>query len=218
MSSINSYKRKMGVNSDEFVFVFLGSITVIFGAYLMLNAVKEILNKGKYRVKLFLLGEGKEYKQLKEYVFSDSILKKSVIMPGYVPEEDISLYFSIADSFILPMNDTIQDWARCPSKLYMYLPYNKPVITCKIGEPYEVLKDSGIYYECGNSDECLELLHSAISGNGIKYVEKALPSIIKAIERVCQGNYKVKVDPFIHTWKQRAIDLNNWLKDTMFVN
>lgn len=218
MSFINSYKRKMGVNSDEFVFVFLGSITVIFGAYLMLNAVKEILNKGKYRVKLFLLGEGKEYKQLKEYVFSDSILKKSVIMPGYVPEEDISLYFSIADSFILPMNDTIQDWARCPSKLYMYLPYNKPVITCKIGEPYEVLKDSGIYYECGNSDECLELLHSAISGNGIKYVEKALPSIIKAIERVCQGNYKVKVDPFIHTWKQRAIDLNNWLKDTMFVN
>lgn len=215
---INDFRNALGIRGDEFVFVFLGSIATNFGAYLMVDAIKEILNRGEYKVKLLLLGEGKVFKQLKRYVLNDSILSNSVILPGYIQEEEIPYYFSIADSFILPMNNTIQDWARCPSKLYMYLPYNKPVITCKIGEPYEVLKDSGIYYECGNFDECLELLHSAISGNGIKYVERAFPSMIEAIERVCKGDYKVKVNPLRHTWRQRANDLNNWLNETIFVN
>ena len=214
----NSFKDKLGIRHDELVFVFLGSIATNFGAYLMVDAIKEILKRGKYKVKLLLLGQGKVYKQLKEYVLNESILKDTVILPGYIQEEEIPFYFSIADCFILPMNNTVQDWARCPSKLYMYLPYNKPVITCKIGEPYEVLKEFGIYYECGTFDECLELLHSAISGKGIKYVERALPSMIKAIERVCKGDYRVKTNPLMHTWKQRAIELNNWLNDTIFVN
>lgn len=214
----NSFKDKLGIRHDELVFVFLGSIATNFGAYLMVDAIKEILKRGKYKVKLLLLGQGKVYKQLKEYVLNELILKDTVILPGYIQEEEIPFYFSIADCFILPMNNTVQDWARCPSKLYMYLPYNKPIITCKIGEPYEVLKESGIYYECGTFDECLELLHSAISGKGIKYVERALPSMIKAIERVCKGDYRVKTDPLMHTWKQRAIELNNWLNDTIFVN
>lgn len=215
--SLNKFRDELKIQHDEHVFVFLGSIAINFGAYLMVDAIKEILNRGQYKVKLFLLGEGKVFKSLKEYVLNDSTLRDTIILPGYVQEEDIPFYFSIADCFILPMNNTVQDWARCPSKLYMYLPYNKPVITCKIGEPYEVLKESGIYYKCGNFDECLELLHSAIFGNGIKYVERALPSMIEAIERVCVGDYKVKVNPLMHTWKQRANDLNNWLNDIVFV-
>ena len=43
-------------------------------------------------------------------------------MPGFVDEEDISQYFSVASAFISPMNDTTQDWVRCPSKMYLYLP------------------------------------------------------------------------------------------------
>lgn len=211
--SISDFRKKIGIKPDEFVFVFLGSITISFGAYLMIDAVKKILNEGKYKVRLFLLGKGKIFKELKEYILNDPVLKSSVILPGYVTEEDIPFYFSVADSFILPMNDTIHDWARCPSKLYMYLPYNKPVITCKIGEPYEVLKQSGIYYNCGSPDECSELLQSSTTGKGIKYVEKALPSMIEAMERVCGKNYCANVNSLMHTWNQRAIDLNKWLNE-----
>lgn len=213
LTLVNKFKCKLKIKEDEIIFVFLGSIATNFGAYLMVDAIKEVLRRGKFKVKLFMLGEGKVFKQLKEYVLNDSTLRNAVVLPGYVQEEEISLYFSIADCFILPMNNTVQDWARCPSKLYMYLPYDKPVITCKVGEPYEVLKESGIYYECGNFNECLELLHSAISGYGIKYVERALPSMIEAMEQICRGDYRVDVNPLKHTWQQRAVDFSNWLTE-----
>lgn len=211
--SIETFRNKLNIKRDEFVFVFLGSVTISFGAYLMVEAIKQVIEKGKYKVRLFILGKGKYFNQLKEYVLKEPVLRNSVSLPGYVAEEDIPFYFSVADSFVLPMNDTIHDWARCPSKLYMYLPYNKPIITCKIGEPYEVLKQSGIYYECGSTDECSKLLQSSTTGIGMKYIENALSSMVAAMERVCDGNYCVKVNPFMHTWNQRAIDLNKWLNE-----
>lgn len=211
--SIETFRNKLNIKRDEFVFVFLGSVTISFGAYLMVEAIKQVIEKGKYKVRLFILGKGKYFNQLKEYVLKEPVLRNSVSLPGYVAEEDIPFYFSVADSFVLPMNDTIHDWARCPSKLYMYLPYNKPIITCKIGEPYEVLKQSGIYYECGSADECSKLLQSSTTGIGMKYIKNALPSMVAAMERVCDGNYCVKVNPFMHTWNQRAIDLNKWLNE-----
>lgn len=212
--SIKQFKERLHIRDDEQVFVFLGSIAVNFGAYLMTDAIKEISAEGKYKVRLFLLGEGKVFKQLKKYIMNDPVLKNVIGLPGYIPEEEISLYFSIANAFILPMNDTIQDWARCPSKLYMYLPYKKPIITCKIGEPYEVLKNSGVYYDCGTATECSEMLLSAIKGGNIKYVKEALPSMINAIKSVCNGNSNFIDNSKAHTWKQRALELHNWLNKT----
>ena len=43
---INDFRNALGIRGDEFVFVFLGSIATNFGAYLMVDAIKEILNRG----------------------------------------------------------------------------------------------------------------------------------------------------------------------------
>ena len=88
------------------------------------------------------------------------------------------------------MNDTIQDWARCPSKLYMYLPYKKPIITCKIGEPYEVLGNNGIYFE-----------------------PSSVSSLAKSIQETVKANkWELNINPLLHEWKQRTIDFDNWIK------
>lgn len=169
------------------IFVFLGSVTRNYGIFTVLDAVKSI--SSKYNgFKVLILGKGRHYNEALQYV-KDNKLEDYVALPGFVEEEDIASYFSLASAFISPMNDTIQDWARCPSKMYMYLPYRKPIITCKIGEPYEILQTEGYYYSPGNS---LEMM---------KQMEKVIETDINQTE----------VNPSDHTWDKRAEEFDFWI-------
>lgn len=171
-------------------FVFLGSVTRNYGVFTILEAVKEV--RSQYQdFQMLILGRGRHFEDALKYV-SENGLSDFVYMPGFIAEEEISDYFSLAAAFVSPMNDTVQDWARCPSKLYLYLPYQKPVITCKIGEPFEVLKDEGNYYMTGNShsmaQQMMEIIHT--------------------------GKDKIKINPEEYTWTTRAGELNDWIEKT----
>lgn len=173
--------------ADGKYFVYLGSLDENYGVFTMLHAF-ELLNSEDKHCHLVLLGKGAAYTKVCQYVKEKNI-EEYIHIQGYVPEEDISAYFTFTDAFISPMNDTIQDWARCPSKLYMYLPYKKPVITCKIGEPHLVLKDKGFYYTPGSS----ESLKNTI------------------IDLLNSENWSLDINPLLHCWKQRGEELNVWL-------
>lgn len=169
-------------------FVFLGSITKNYGAYTILEAVKIL--KDKYsNFQMLMLGRGRHYDDAKRFI-AENNLCDYVFMPGFVEEEEISDYFSIADAFISPMNDTVQDRARCPSKIYLYLPYQKPIITCKIGEPYETLKNSGMYFEPANSVDLSCQMEKVI---------------VQKIENK-------DINPMDFSWSARAIELDDWIK------
>ena len=55
-------------------------------------------------------------------------LDNYVHVANYVPEEDLYTYFKNSDAFIAPLRNTLQDRARSPSKLFMYMHFNKPII------------------------------------------------------------------------------------------
>ena len=176
--------------NNKKTFIFLGTVTRNYGVFTIMDAIKKL--KDKYdNFQVCILGRGRHFDEAKSYV-QENNLDSIVFMPGFIEEEEISEYFSMADAFISPMNDTVQDWARCPSKLYMYLPYKKPIITCKIGEPYEVLKDEGLYYEPGNSSEMAERMQQVINGEKLD----------------------INIDPLQHEWKAKAIELDKWIKQT----
>ena len=170
-------------------FVFLGTVTRNYGIFTILEAVKE-LQKTEKRFQMLILGRGRHYDEAKTFI-KDNKLEQFVFMPGFVEEEEISEYFSLATAFVSPMNNTVQDWARCPSKMYLYLPYQKPIITCKIGEPYEVLKDEGYYYSSGNSN-----------------------SMCKQMKKIIEEQITyINIDPNNYSWKKRAEELNLWIKE-----
>lgn len=168
-------------------FVFLGSLDENYGVFTMIHAF-ELLYMEKRHCHLILLGKGTAYNKVCNYV-KEKKIETYIHVQGYIPEEEISAYFSLADAFISPMNDTVQDWARCPSKLYMYLPYKKPIITCKIGEPYLVLKDKGLYYK-PNSSESLK-----------NTISKLLDS----------DNWTLNINSSLYNWQHRGKEFCNWI-------
>jgi glycosyltransferase involved in cell wall biosynthesis len=89
-------------------------------------------------------------------------LEDRVFLKGFIPETDLSQDFSRASVFLAPLVNTIQDIARCPSKVYYYLPYQKPIVTCALGDPHELLKSDGYYYIPASVESMAEVLNRAL--------------------------------------------------------
>lgn len=186
----DNIKDKLKKYLPQPTFVFLGTVTRNYGVFTIIDAVKQLKNK-TYPFNVLILGKGRHYEDAKAYI-SENNLSEIIETPGFINEEDISQYFSVASAFISPMNDTIQDWARCPSKMYLYLPYKKPIITCKIGEPYEILQDKGVYYISGDAKDMATQMKKIIENN----------------ECIVDAHAEK------HSWNVRAQELDNWIKLT----
>ena len=176
------------------VLIYMGTMTKNYGLFTMLEAVKEAV-KETPNIKLLLLGRGRHLDEAKAYVKANG-LEEYIEFLGYVPETMLSSYFELADAFISPLNNTVQDWARCPSKIYMYIPFHKPVFTCNIGEPKEIFGDEGYYFDNTQPGSLAELITGLVR---------------QQLERV-------PLDVTAHSWTTRSREFSNWIlqKEPMY--
>lgn len=170
------------------VFLYIGSLRKNYGLFKMLKAA-DLLRRDFDDFVLLLLGRGSDKEKAKLYIKENS-LESNVVIPGYIEEEDLSSYFKLADFFISPLNDTIQDWARCPSKIYMYIPYKKPILTSEIGEPKVIFGDHGYYFDTSSPKSLKDLMSNLLKNSEI-------------INNIDIEN---------HSWSKRAMDFDEWFK------
>ena len=130
--------------------LYMGSFWKNYGFWDMLEAFRELASRRDDFIAI-MAGRGPEKENGIAWV-KEHKLEESIRIEGYVAEEQLSAYFTGAHAFISPLNDTVQDWARCPSKLFMYLPFQHPVVTCQIGEAAELFGEKGLYYQPGDVD------------------------------------------------------------------
>jgi len=172
------------------VFLYMGTMTRNYGLFTMIDAAEMLLEVRQDFV-LILMGRGRHVEEAKNLVKYKG-LTDIVIFPGYTPEEHLSSYFELADAFISPLNDTVQDKARCPSKIYMYLPFQKPIFTCAIGEPKEIFGNKGYYFDNNKPQTLADLMKIS-----------------------CEGRLSKSVIPIEeHNWIQRSIDFDKWIRQS----
>ena len=169
------------------VALYMGTLRENYGLMDIINAA-ELLKYNSVKIKIIILGSGAHKLEAIKLVKQKS-LEEIVEFPGYVPEYELGSYFKIADVFISPLYDTTQDWARCPSKLYMYAAFNKPVVTSRIGEAIEIFPDNKFFFQPGSSVSMSNAIVSAVN------VIKPYPAEISVQ----------------HEWCTRAKDLIAWI-------
>lgn len=143
--------------------LFMAGLGRGYGVHEVVHAF-EIVARQRKDVTLEIIGRGEEYEPVLAWV-KEHELDKVVHLRGYVAESDLNRYFSTADVFVAPLHDIVQDWARCPSKLFYYIPYNKPIVTCKIGNPYDVLGKWGFYYKADDVDDMARVFSHALEAS-----------------------------------------------------
>lgn len=137
--------------ADRINIVYMGSLIRDYGLFVMLEAFRQLKGWTK-PVMLHLLGEGPDEPAARRFV-AEQGLSGMVHFAGYVPEAHLSSWFHLADAFLAPLFDTVQDHARCPSKTYMYLAFGKPVITCRIGESSVLFDDPRLFFRPGDAGD-----------------------------------------------------------------
>tara|TARA_Y100000389_G_scaffold112774_1_gene109899 strand:- start:4560 stop:5678 length:1119 start_codon:yes stop_codon:yes gene_type:complete len=177
------------VYKDKKVLCYMGTLTENYGIFDVVSAIKK-LQKTYTNFILLIIGSGKDKEKLLQVINREN-LQNYVDIANYVPEEDLYTYLKNSDAFIAPLRNTTQDWARPPSKLFMYMHFNKPIITAKIGESKEVFSDYDFYYSLGEP----ESMSAAI--------EKAL---------FFSDYWKPKWNSLDFSWDKVVIDRIEWLK------
>lgn len=169
--------------------VYMASIGRGYGAFEVLEAFEHIHNECP-DVILEMIGNGSDKDEAVRWIEEHGMSDVAYIR-GFVPENELNDYFSRATVFVVPMHNTIQDKARCPSKLFYYLPYNKPVVTCAIGNPYEILGDYGFYYHPLDVVDMARAFVSALNAaDGFSYPKNFIN---------------------LHSWANRADQFEKWI-------
>jgi len=172
------------------VILYMGTLTKNYGFFDILSSFNKLCGSRDDLV-LLIMGHGRHEKAGALYIDKHN-LGERVKLLGYIPEEDLALFFARTDIFLSPLYDTLQDIARCPSKLFMYLPFQKPIITCSIGEAYELFGKSGFYYTSGDIDSLAETIVRALDHVGLAY-----PAM----------------DVSQHSWQERTAQFIRWIND-----
>lgn len=148
-------KEELGIEGKRTV-VYLGRLTERKGVEILIKAFSKVQEEISNSV-LVIAGEGEERKKL-EYLASD-LKMKNVLFVGYVDEKLKSLYYSIADVFVLPsVAHSGEVWNLVLNEA---MSLGKPVIsTNAVGASYDLIKNGVNGYVVEDGD--IEGLSNAI--------------------------------------------------------
>ena len=94
---IDSKRKDIGLDKDDFVILFVGRIGTEKNLDLLLSSMRSLISISK-KIKLLIIGDGPDLDYYKNYVVKNNI-DNNVIFTGKVPWEEITSYYIISDVF-----------------------------------------------------------------------------------------------------------------------
>jgi glycosyltransferase involved in cell wall biosynthesis len=150
---------------DKTIFMYSGFLDDINGLDFFLNNIKELPETIKREIKVVLLGRG----PLQKYV-EDMNKKESNLIEylGLVNYNDMPMYYSACDVFVIPRPSTLPAENLIPMKLLEAMAMEKIVLGSDVGGITEVVTNNknGIIFKKGNKDELLNKIRYIVENIG----------------------------------------------------
>jgi glycosyltransferase involved in cell wall biosynthesis len=112
-------------------------------------------------LKLYLVGEGQELNQYRSLVKNLGIESK-VIITGFVPENSLWYYYSIADLFVYP---SIAGFEAFGITLLEAMRYRIPCLVADTGGCKEVIKDAGVTFRDRDEEDLMKKMMWILNDN-----------------------------------------------------
>lgn len=145
---VKKQKVEFGFKEDDDILLFFGYVRKYKGLNVLLGAMPEILKKNP-KAKLLIVGEfyaspDKYYEQINNLGIKESVK----VVQRFVPNEEVGLYYSVADLVILPYLSATQSGV-----LNIAYGFGKPVIVTDVGGLAEDVIDGKTGYIVKPQDE-----------------------------------------------------------------
>lgn len=158
-------QKNLGIIDSDFVIMFIGTIFEFSGLYELISQFDQILKISK-NVKLIIVGGGTPLSKLKSLVLQKN-LNSHILFTGFVPQNEIPNYISIANLCINPFQINSITNRILPTKILEYLACGKPVLSTPLEGTIELLPDEkfGILYS--SSDDFVQTLSKLITSKSL---------------------------------------------------
>ncbi|MDQ7727284.1 glycosyltransferase [Halomonas sp. SpR8] len=150
-------RKTLGIDDNDFVFLFLGNIRGYKGVDKLIHSFDEVSNSVN-KVKLIVCG--RVFDESAEAFLRQACEKnKSIIFrPGFVDDRDLQLYFNASDVTVLPYRNILSSGAAMLS-----LTFGVPVIAPMKGVLPEIMDDSDFGCMFSDYSEMLDLMRQIAS-------------------------------------------------------
>ncbi len=147
---------------------FLGSFFRYEGLDILLRAVAR-LRASRSDVALLLIGGGEMEAELKKLVAHYN-LEPHVIMPGSVPQREISKIYDLIDVVVCPRHSIRLTEVVTPLKPLEAMAMGKVVVASAVGGHRELIRHgvTGVLFEAGNVDALTQALDEVLDDDALR--------------------------------------------------
>ncbi|MGB9702783.1 MAG: glycosyltransferase [Candidatus Kapaibacteriota bacterium] len=163
-------RKKLQLSNDKKIVLFFGLIRHYKGLDILIEAFSQLPNDYHLLIVGEIYGDEKEYKELIEKY---NLQQKVTLINKYVPDNEVSPYFSAADVCVLPYRSATQSGV-----IGVAYHFNLPVITTNVGGLKEVIEpfQTGMIIEKAEvnliKEGILKFFHSNLSEFYSSNIEK----------------------------------------------
>jgi glycosyltransferase involved in cell wall biosynthesis len=153
-----SILRKYNIKNTDKIVLYVGSETPRQNVEVLIEAFSTLKNKIP-NIKLIKVGESQSYGARKKILtlIKDLDLQDDVIFPGYVPEEELPLWYNAADVLVYPC-----DYAGFGLPPLEAMACGTPVITSNTSSLPEVVGEAGIMIDPKDSELMADKMHEIL--------------------------------------------------------
>lgn len=196
-NAFNDSKRGKGIISgkSEHLFIYSGILGPAYDFDMMLRAAKILEEENKFPFKLIIHGKGESESYIRLQIAKLG-LNQTTLISSQMNHEDYIQFLLSATVFLLPMKKGIYAETAIPSKIFIYLMFDRPIISTKGGDVELILNESSAGFTVSNNyKEFAEAIKYLITDNitynrycnkGSLYVKKHFDLLVikKKVERL----------------------------------
>lgn len=161
--SSEKFKARLGISSD-FVIGYVGALREWVDLKSVFSAIKQ-LGKKYSDIRMMVVGaEG--YFEENKMLAKEFDIEGKVIFTGQVPYDEIPQYISCMDVCVLPFKKNRVADDSCPLKLFEYMACGKPVVSTKLSEVENIVKNRILY--ASNSEEYKNRIIELYNSEGLR--------------------------------------------------
>ncbi len=150
---------------ENFVILFFGLLRPYKGAKLLIKAFEMLPEEIVNNSTLLIVGEVWEDKEAVELARKSKFKERIKVVDRYIPDEEVSLYFSASDVLVLPYLRASQSGVA-----HIGMTFGLPIIATKVGGLTEALFDyPGTYFVEPNPESIAEALQRIYTNKGKKF-------------------------------------------------
>lgn len=160
---------RLGIENDELVIGYIGSIVDYEGIDDLLRAFRLLLDRVRQKVRLLIVGDGAVWEEMK-VLARELDLGERVIFTGRVPHAEVPDYYSLLDITPFPRKPLPVTEAVSPLKPFEAMAMEKCVIASDVAALDEIIQqgENGMKFQKGNIDSFAAVLSEAVEQQGLR--------------------------------------------------